>query len=119
MISRDFLPHSAVLKTPQEVDEDRNTIYDEGVQLETIRFVQNLQNGKGAMGFAPYYNATMYFDYEHSTPKDTQFFAGQIVIYNNRAYEVVDVAYPSFVGKNPEFAKVGLNESSFQCNTVT
>lgn len=110
MISIDLLQHSALLKTPTETDEDRNTIYDEGTELTAVRIVPKLSTSKGSLGNTPVYDAVLYYDCQFSQPKNIIFSAGQLVEHNDINYIVADVTCSYATGTQPEFVKVGLNE---------
>lgn len=87
-ISNRMLTCSASLFTKQEIDEDRNIIWEEPIVLEKVYITSTLGQTKGSNGQEPSDTMMLYYDCYNSRPLNITFQKGQKIVFNGTDYFV-------------------------------
>lgn len=91
-ISLNMLCSSATAYKVAEMDEDRNPIYSEGVELTRIYTRYNTAESNGARGKEPASAATLFYDVQNSRPLGYIFEKGQKIEIDGESYTILKIA---------------------------
>lgn len=98
---------SVIVYTPNELDEDRNPVFDDGVTLDNVYFVYNDGQRNGSSGKEANATASLYYDAINSKPNEFTFIKGQKIDVEGFSYYVNDIK-PFFNNKGLHHIEVDL-----------
>lgn len=91
-ISLNMLCSTATAYKVDELDEDRNPVYSEGVELTRVYIRYNHGEINGNLGKEPASAATLFYDVQNSRPLGYIFEKGQRVAVDGENYTVLKIS---------------------------